>query len=78
VTLKRPPIPDKTKLPEIFRGFCDTTARQCALGQMPLADAVDWLHDWAMTRGVVDELGEDAVQAIIAEAFAPVRMEPPA
>jgi hypothetical protein len=75
VTLKRPPIPDKTKLPAIFRAFCDTTARQHALGQMPLADAVDWLHDWAVTRGVVDELGEDAVQAMIASAFAPLRTD---
>jgi hypothetical protein len=75
VNLKRPLIPDKSKLPEIFRGFCETTARQHALGQMPLADAVDWLHDWAVTRNLVDELGEDAVQAIMADAFALVRID---
>jgi hypothetical protein len=75
VNLKRPPIPDKTKLPQIFVQFCATTARQYALGQMPLQDAVDWLQDWAMTRGLVDELGQDQVQALIAAAFAPLRTD---
>jgi hypothetical protein len=58
---------------ETFRARCQATARDYAIGKVDLIMAVDQLHDFAFTRGVVDELGQDVVQTIMAEAFAPVR-----
>jgi hypothetical protein len=71
VNLKRPPIPDKTNLLPIFVARCEKMADTYALGDIALADAVDTLQDWAFTRGLVEQLGQDAVQAIMANAFAP-------
>ena len=45
-----------------------------ALG-VDLITAVDRLQDFAFTRDLVDEIGQDAVQAIMAEAFGPLRDE---
>jgi hypothetical protein len=44
-----------------------------ALGKIDLITAVDRLQDYAFGRGLIDELGQDAVQQIISEAFAPAR-----
>jgi len=44
-----------------------------ALGKIDLITAVDRLQDYAFSRGLIDELGQDAVQQIISEAFAPAR-----
>jgi hypothetical protein len=38
-----------------------------------LADAVDPLQAWAETNGLVDAIGQDAVQALIAEPFLRIR-----
>jgi hypothetical protein len=35
-----------------------------------IGHAVDPLQDWAVKNGLVAELGQDAVQAIMAQAFA--------
>jgi hypothetical protein len=76
VNLKRPPIPDKSKLRKIFVERCATSARDYALGRITLPDAVDHLQDWAFTRGLVDGPGEqDEIQAIMASAFGPVRID---
>lgn len=38
-------------------------------GLMDFYDAVDGLQDWAMRSGLVPDLGQDEVQAIIAHGF---------
>jgi hypothetical protein len=58
---------------ELFRARCQAAARECALGKMDLIEAVDRLQDWAFTRGLVDLLGQDGVQAIMAEVFQSIR-----
>ncbi len=65
-----------TDSPE-FRSRCAAAATAYALGKIALLDAVDALQDWAFTRGLLDEIGQDALQAIMAEAFGPVRYEQP-
>jgi hypothetical protein len=40
---------------------------------LDLLDAVDPLQDYAMSSGLVRELGQDTVQMIIGSAFAPYR-----
>jgi hypothetical protein len=62
---------------ESFRARCQAAAASYATGQVDLISAVDALQDFAFTRGLVDEIGQDAVQAIMAAAFGPVRDEQP-
>lgn len=38
-----------------------------------IADAVDALEDYAHKSGLVRQIGQDAVQAVIAQAFDPYR-----
>src|SRR3982074_2743815 len=38
-------------------------------GMMPLQEAVDGLQDFAISTALVEFVGQDAVQAIVAEAF---------
>jgi hypothetical protein len=58
---------------EIFAERCQARALLWALGELSMPEAVDAPHDWSVGRGLVDRLGQDAVQAIIAQAFAEVR-----
>jgi hypothetical protein len=60
-------------LVETFRDRCARAAGDYAIGKVALIDAVDSLQDFAFTRGLVDEIGQDQVQAIMAAAFEPVR-----
>jgi hypothetical protein len=46
-----------------------------AIGGMEMADAVDELESYAHSSGLVRDIGQDAVQAIIATAFEPYRRE---
>jgi hypothetical protein len=43
--------------------------RTSAIGELDLHDAVDVLQELAVRYDLVDAIGEDAVQAIIVEAF---------
>jgi hypothetical protein len=61
-------INDFTECCEVHVWFCDE-------GWISLQTAVDNLQYLAERWGLVDELGQDAVQAIIAEPFAIVRSE---
>jgi len=45
-------------------------ARLVAAGTLDLHHAVDLLQELAESWGLVDELGQDAIQALIAEPFA--------
>lgn len=50
---------------------CWARAYLAAHGMMHLQDAVDALQDFAVATGLVETLGQDAVQAIMAKAFSP-------
>jgi hypothetical protein len=47
-------------------------------GKLKMADAVDGLWEIATAHALVRSLGEDRIQAILAEAFAAVEFRPPA
>ena len=56
-----------------FRALCEARAYRYGEGELTGIDAVDYLQDWAFTRGLIDAIGQDAVQAIMADAFRPYR-----
>lgn len=56
-----------------FPALCWARAYHWSQGEETLPDAVDWLQDWASTRGLVELIGQDAVQAIMAEHVLPYR-----
>lgn len=58
---------------EVFRERCQARALLWALGELSMPEAVDALHEWSVGRGLVRELGQDKVQALIAEEFSKVR-----
>jgi hypothetical protein len=59
-----------------FRARSEARAILWAVGELDLHEAVDVLQATAERDGLVDQLGQDEVQAIIAEAFQKVRDEP--
>jgi hypothetical protein len=63
------------KVTESFAALCQSRAMRYGAGELSGQDAVDWLYDWAFTRNLIDAIGDDAVQAIIADAFRPYREE---
>lgn len=56
-----------------FPALCGARAYAYGQGEVSLQDAVDTLQDWAVTRGLVELVGQDEVQRMMAEAFAPYR-----
>lgn len=58
-----------------FPALCWARAYHWSQGEHSLQEAVDWCQDWAVTRGLVEFIGQDAVQAIMAEAWLPWRAE---
>jgi hypothetical protein len=67
-----PPVARPSSL-EIFVTRCEARAAQWAAGEISLHDAVDNCQQAAEAYGLVIELGQDRVQAIMVEIFAPVR-----
>jgi hypothetical protein len=69
-------IPPSDKLlVQSFQALAVARAMRYGAGELTGQEAVDWLYDWALTRGVIDACGDDAVQAIMAAAFLPYREE---
>jgi hypothetical protein len=58
---------------ETFQALCESRALRWQQGDLELADAVDWLQHIAEKNGLVQAIGQDAVQLIMARAFAAVR-----
>jgi hypothetical protein len=58
---------------EVFRARASARALLWRVGEFSLHDAVDVLQADAMRDGLVDEIGQDAVQEIMADAFHRVR-----
>jgi hypothetical protein len=71
--LAQVPTPQNPTLRRAFEARAWARARLYAEGELELLDAVDELQAAAEQSGRVDEIGQDAVQAIMAEAFAAVR-----
>ena len=62
-------------LAEVFKLRCEARALLCGLGEIDLHDAVDVLQADAVRDGLVDQIGQDAVQAIMAAAFGKIRCQ---
>jgi hypothetical protein len=60
---------------ELFAIKCCEFAERVAAGQIAFLDAVDLLHDAAVSSGLVDSVGDDAVQKIMAAAFGNIGRE---
>lgn len=58
-----------------FRPRCEDAARRFDDGDLDLHDAVDALQEDAVRSGLVEAIGQDAVQWIMAEAFRPFRSD---
>jgi hypothetical protein len=58
---------------DVFRLRAWARAYLYMAGEIDLHDAVDVLQDAAETDGLISEIGQGAVQKIIAEAFREVR-----
>jgi hypothetical protein len=57
----------------VFTARAEARALLYAVGEIGLHQAVDELQDSAIESGFVAEIGQDAVQAILAGAFREVR-----
>jgi hypothetical protein len=57
----------------VFRAKCIDAAERYATDKVPLLDAVDALHNYAVAYGLDQALGQDAVQQIISDAFRRLR-----
>jgi hypothetical protein len=58
---------------EVFSLRCWARARLYAAGELTLQDAVDGCQQHAEAHGLVAQLGQNAIQQIIADAFDKVR-----
>jgi hypothetical protein len=58
---------------QVFQALCWSRAHRYATGELDLPDAVDWLQAQATKLGLIAKIGQDEVQRLMAEAFAPVR-----
>jgi hypothetical protein len=64
----RAPIRSTADAVEVFIARADARACLCREGDLDLHEAVDALQDAAERTGLVDTLGQDAVQDIVAKA----------
>ena len=58
---------------EVFEARCEARALLFGHDALELIEAVDGLQNAALAYGLVDDIGQDAVQVIMARAFAPRR-----
>jgi hypothetical protein len=63
----------KVEVVAAFRLRCEARAFLVAEDELPLHDAVDELQASAVASGIVDTIGQDAVQTIMSDAFGKVR-----
>jgi hypothetical protein len=66
------PTPRPTAL-KVFIARAEARAKLWQIGEISLHDAVDELQRAAEASGLVAELGQDEVQRLMVEAFAPLR-----
>jgi hypothetical protein len=63
----------KTRQLELLAVRAGQLADRVAAGQMQFLDAVDMAYSAAAFVGLVDDVGDDVVQAVLAAAFATAR-----
>jgi hypothetical protein len=66
------PTPSLAYLQNVFRDRCEARAILVAACEMDFHEAIDGLQAAASEYGLIRKLGQDAVQAMMAEAFAKV------
>jgi hypothetical protein len=66
------PPPSLAYLQNVFRDRCEARAILVAACEMDFHEAIDGLQAAAYQYGLIRKLGQDAVQAMMAEAFAKV------
>lgn len=59
-----------------FRARCEARAMLFAVGMIDLYEAVDVLQMDAERDGLIEQIGQDAAQRIMSDAFAAVRWVP--
>jgi hypothetical protein len=63
-------MPDGSAPADVFKALCESRALRWRRREWDwIGDAVDPLQKWAEENGLVRLIGQDAVQAIMAEAF---------
>jgi hypothetical protein len=70
---RSPPPGLKPDLVAVFRARCEARAMLVDVGMLGLHEAVDELQRDAKRDGLVERIGQDGVQAIMAAAFEAVR-----
>lgn len=58
---------------DIFRARCEARALLFRMGALELQEAVDILQFYAVRTGLVDQIGQDRAQQLMAVAFQEVR-----
>jgi hypothetical protein len=71
--VRHPPIAVRPDPAAVFAARCEARAMLWAAREFDLHEAVDKLQHDAERDGLVTAIGQEAVQAIMAEAFARVR-----
>jgi len=66
----RKPIASLVPAVDVFRERCQARAILVEACLFDLQDAVDGLQETAVSSGLIDDIGQDAVQKMMAEAFA--------
>jgi hypothetical protein len=56
-----------------FQALCESRALRWQAGDLALPDAVDWLASYAEHNNLIETIGWDQIQLIMARAFAAVR-----
>ena len=70
------PATKKADLLDCFTARADARAYLWSIGEYALAEAVDALQAAAVRDRLIDRIGQDAVQALRADAFRPYRGAP--
>jgi hypothetical protein len=65
--------PAHTRSLELFGARCRELAQRVTDGRLGFAEGVDMAYTAAVWSGLGDEVGDDAVQNVMAEAFMGVR-----
>ena len=69
------PINNKDLRLRAFQALCDSRALRYSGKDLHLHEAVDFLQQWADEDGLIEEIGQDAVQWEMTKAFLPYKGE---
>jgi hypothetical protein len=73
---KPPPAdPALERMAAIFKKRCEDLAERITVGAMPFMHAVDTAYEAAQWSGLIGLIGDDVVQAIMAQTFMRARKQ---